>query len=111
MIKEYLLSKNLNELLKCVRDVGMPHYHHELVYKCIIQILEDTSHQATIYELLAKLFMCGEITVTQTSIAYSRLEQDADDLELDYIGAKDCIKLTGKIFDMFGMCRDDDTPE
>ena len=111
MIKEYLLSKNLNELLKCVRDVGMPHYHHELVYQCIIQILEDTSHQATIYELLAKLFMCGEITVTQTSIAYSRLEQDADDLELDYIGAKDCIKLTGKIFDMFGMCRDDDTPE
>lgn len=107
MIKEYLVSKNFNELLKCLRDVGMPHYHHELVYQCVIQILEDTSSQETMYELLAKLFICGEINVTQTSIAYSRLSKDADDLELDYIGAKDRIALTGKIFDMFGMRSDD----
>ena len=110
MIKEYLISKNLNELFKCLRDVGMPHYHHELVYQCIIQILGDASCQEAIYELLAKLFMCGEINVTQTSIAYSRLVHDADDLELDYIGAKERISLTGKIFDMFGMCHDDDEP-
>ena len=103
MIQEYMVSKNFNELLKCLRDVGMPHYHHEIVYQCILHMLEDPTTQESIHELLAKLFICGEINVTQVSIAYDRLQDDGDDLELDYIGAKERIALTGKIFNMFGM--------
>jgi hypothetical protein len=103
MIQEYMVSKNFNELLKCLGDVGMPHYHHEIVYQCILHMLEDPTTQEAIHELLAKLFICGEINVTQVSIAYDRLLEDGDDLELDYIGAKERIAVTGKIFKMFGM--------
>ncbi|KAI8111146.1 hypothetical protein M9434_004719 [Picochlorum sp. BPE23] len=103
MIKEYLLAKNFNELLKCLRDVGMPHYHHELVYQSVMQLLEDPSVEESVLELLAKLFICGEINVTQTLIGYKRLADGGDDLELDYIGAKERIKVIGDVFTMFGM--------
>ena len=61
MVKEYMDSKNLEELLKCLKDAGMPHYHHELVYQCIVLALDSSSQSAgeIIFELLAKLFMVG----------------------------------------------------
>jgi hypothetical protein len=107
MIKEYLVSRNLNELLKCIKDVGMPHYHHELVYQSIIMVLDKASAGEEVFELLAKLFMCGEINVTQTTIAYNRLCEDAQDLELDYRGASNLIQVAGSIFGMFGMIEDE----
>ncbi len=59
--------------------------------------------EESVLELLAKLFICGEINVTQTLIGYKRLADDGDDLELDYIGAKERIKVIGDVFTMFGM--------
>jgi len=103
MIKEYVISKNLKELLKCLKDVGMPHYHHELVYQCIVVALDDRSAGETVFELLAKLFMCGEINMTQTTIAYNRLCADKEDLQLDYHGAPELIEVTGTIFRLFKM--------
>jgi len=105
MIKEYLDSKNLDELLKCVKDAGMPHYHHELVYQCIVLALDSSDKSAgeAVFELLAKLFMVGEINATQTAIAYNRLVEDKEDLSLDYKRAPELIEASGKIFRAWGM--------
>jgi len=100
-----MVSKNLEELLKCLKDVGMPHYHHEFVYQSIVLVLESSDKSAgeVIFELLAKLFIVGEINVTQTEIAYKRLCNDQDDLRLDYHKAPELIEASGKVLRAWGM--------
>ena len=100
-----MTSKNLDELLKCLKDAGMPHYHHELVYQSIVLALDSSDKSAgeTVFELLGKLFMVGEINVTQTTIAYNRLCDDKEDLQLDYHKAPELIEASGKIFKAWGM--------
>lgn len=33
LLKEYLTSGDLAEAMRCVRDLEVPHFHHELVYE------------------------------------------------------------------------------
>lgn len=33
LLKEYLSSGDVQEALRCVRDLEVPHFHHELVYE------------------------------------------------------------------------------
>ena len=100
-----MTSKNLEELLKCLKDVGMPHYHHDFVYQSIVLVLESSDKSAgeVIFELLAKLFIVGEINVTQTEIAYNRLCKDQDDLRLDYHKAPELIEASGSVLRAWGM--------
>lgn len=41
LLKEYLVSHDLNEAARCVRELEVPHYHHELVYEAIVMALES----------------------------------------------------------------------
>ena len=36
LLKEYLASGDSEEAMRCVHDLDVPHYHHELVYEVII---------------------------------------------------------------------------
>ncbi len=33
LLKEYLVSGELSEAEHCLRDLEVPHFHHELVYE------------------------------------------------------------------------------
>jgi len=33
LLKEYLSSGDTEEAIRCVKDLDVPHYHHELVYE------------------------------------------------------------------------------
>ena len=103
MIKEYSISKNFNEVLKCLSEMSMPHYHHDIVYRGILCILENPTSKQDVLELLTKLFNCGELNVTQVTTGYDRLLGDRDDLELDYVGARETLAVIGKYFTDIGM--------
>jgi programmed cell death protein 4 len=103
MIKEYCVSKTFDEVIQSLADLAAPHFHHEIIYQALIRILEEPSHEKTILELLSKLYICGEINTTQADIGYKRLLKEKDDLELDYIGAKQKIAIIGTFFTDIGM--------
>jgi hypothetical protein len=39
-LQEYLLSEDKGEAARCVKELGVPHYHHEVVYRLIVLTLE-----------------------------------------------------------------------
>lgn len=38
LLKEYLTSGDLAEAMRCVRDLEVPHFHHELVYEVNLMV-------------------------------------------------------------------------
>lgn len=41
LLKEYVVSHDITEAARCVRELEVPHYHHELVYEAIVMALES----------------------------------------------------------------------
>ena len=38
LLKEYLLSRDLNEAQRCIQALEVPHFHHELIYEVSIYL-------------------------------------------------------------------------
>lgn len=45
LLKEYRESKDIQEAQRCLRELEVPHYHHELVYEAIVMSLEGVNQQ------------------------------------------------------------------
>lgn len=45
LLKEFLLSRDIEEAQRCLRELEVPHYHHELVYEAIVMSLEGINQQ------------------------------------------------------------------
>lgn len=40
LLKEYLSSGDINEAVRCLSELEVPHFHHELVYEATVMVLE-----------------------------------------------------------------------
>ncbi len=40
LLKEYLSSGDKEEALRCLKELEVPHFHHELVYEAVVMVLE-----------------------------------------------------------------------
>lgn len=40
LLREYLLSHDIEEAHRCIRQLEVPHFHHELIYEAIVMMLE-----------------------------------------------------------------------
>uniref|UniRef100_A0A8C6L3H4 Programmed cell death 4a n=1 Tax=Nothobranchius furzeri TaxID=105023 RepID=A0A8C6L3H4_NOTFU len=67
LLKEYLISGDISEAEHCLRDLEVPHFHHELVYEVVVMVLESKGDTAThmLMKLLQSLWKTGLITVDQ----------------------------------------------
>jgi len=85
MIKEYLSSKDLKEAERCVVDLDVPHFHHEIVYEALVIALEDGSEKtlADVTELLKHLLGDTMITENQMCAGFERVYAAMDDIVLD----------------------------
>lgn len=45
LLNEYLSSRDFAEAQRCLRELNVPHYHHEFVYEAILMALESVSQQ------------------------------------------------------------------
>jgi len=84
-IKEYLSSNDFKEAERCIVDLDVPHFHHEIVYEALVIALEDGSEK-TVYNVVALLkHLYGDtmITVDQMNAGFERVFASMDDIVLD----------------------------
>ncbi|KAL7552913.1 hypothetical protein ACHAWF_016162, partial [Thalassiosira exigua] len=91
LLKEYLLSRELDEAASCVRELKASHFHHELVKRGVKIAMEEDGRDhasgssaldatAALFSFLVKNSIVSEYQVAK---GVSRLRKILDDLKLD----------------------------
>ncbi|XP_029451487.1 programmed cell death protein 4-like [Rhinatrema bivittatum] len=85
LLKEYLLSGQVSEVQHCLRELEVPHFHHELVYKAIVMVLEANGETPVVMtvKLLKGLWDSGLVTLDQMNRGFQRVYDELPDISLD----------------------------
>lgn len=85
LTKEYLLSRDLEEAARCVRELNVPHFHHEVVKRGITNSLEEggEANSAALASLLAYLVSHEVVSTGQLIKGFERFKLVLDDVALD----------------------------
>ena len=79
LVKEFFLSNDQAEAARCLRDLNVPHFHHEAVKRAVVVALDrDEATQAKCVALLKYLFSQGVISQNQVSIGFGRVKDVRD---------------------------------
>lgn len=85
LLKEYILSGDSKEAERCLRDLEVPHFHHEFVYEAIVMVLESNGEKTfkMVLQLLKSLSVSSIITVDQMRRGYQRVYMDIAEINID----------------------------
>jgi len=92
LVEEYLLSRDLDEAARCIREMNAPHFHHELVKRGVKIAMEkdgldhaelSISSLDAIAALFSFLVKNAIVSEYQVSKGISRLHKILPDLKLD----------------------------
>ncbi|XP_022091848.1 programmed cell death protein 4-like [Acanthaster planci] len=87
LLKEYLSSGDIQEAIHCLKDLDVPHFHHELVYEAVYMVLEqfETVERvaSTMAQLLKTLFDSNIITIDQMNTGFRRIFTALPDIVID----------------------------
>jgi len=88
LLKEYLLSRELDEAASCVRELKASHFHHELVKRGVKIAMEQSKpSESSPLDAMAALFkfLVNNSIVSEYQVAkgVSRLRKNVSDLQLD----------------------------
>ncbi|XP_050359597.1 programmed cell death protein 4 [Nymphalis io] len=85
LLKEYLTSGDLAEAMRCVRELEVPHFHHELVYETVLLAVEsiNSTVEEQLCTFLAELRRCVIVTPDQMERGFLRVLEDMSDIVLD----------------------------
>uniref|UniRef100_A0A3B3U5N4 Programmed cell death protein 4 n=1 Tax=Poecilia latipinna TaxID=48699 RepID=A0A3B3U5N4_9TELE len=85
LLKEYILSGDGKEAERCLRDLEVPHFHHEFVYEAIVMVLESRGEKTfkMVLQLLKSLSLSSIITEDQMRRGYERVYMDIDEINID----------------------------
>lgn len=85
LLEEYLSSSDKEEASRCLMELEVPHFHHELVYEAIVMVLEkmDDRTSKMMCDLLATLFRAVIITPHQMKEGFFRIYEDMPQICLD----------------------------
>ncbi|XP_021737547.1 programmed cell death protein 4-like [Chenopodium quinoa] len=86
LLEEYECGGELTEAFRCIKELGMPFFHHEVVKKALVIVVEKKNER--LWKLLEECFNSGLITVNQMTKGFIRFEESLDDLALDVPEAK-----------------------
>ena len=70
---------------RCLKDLEVPHFHHELVYEALVMVIES-SHEKTeeaMCKLLQSLFRSFVITIEQVRAGFQRVYDQMVDISID----------------------------
>jgi len=85
LLKEYLCSCDIEEATRCLLDLEVPHFHHELVYEAIVMVIES-SHEKTeeaMCKLLQSLFRTFVISIENLRAGFQRCYDQMVDISID----------------------------
>lgn len=85
LLKEYLSSGDCEEAVRCLRELEVPHFHHELVYEAVVLVLEDGREETArmICDLLCYMAVTIIITRDQLNTGFLRVFNDMTEIVLD----------------------------
>uniref|UniRef100_A0A8C9WJR4 Programmed cell death protein 4 n=1 Tax=Scleropages formosus TaxID=113540 RepID=A0A8C9WJR4_SCLFO len=85
LLKEFLVSGDVSEAERCLRDLEVPHFHHELVYEAVIMVLESKGDTAIrmMVKLLQAFWKMGLITLDQMNRGFQRVFGELPEISLD----------------------------
>ncbi|KAF7812775.1 programmed cell death protein 4 [Senna tora] len=86
LLEEYESGGDLREACRCMKELGMPFFHHEVVKKALVKIIEKKNKR--LWGLLKECFESGLITLNQMMKGFGRVAESLDDLALDVPDAK-----------------------
>ncbi|CAN6442307.1 unnamed protein product [Victoria cruziana] len=92
LLIEYIASKDKAEACRCMKDLKVPFYHHEIVKRAFIMAMERRSAEGPILDLLKQAFDECVINSSQISKGVGRLIDTVDDLSLDIPNARELLK-------------------
>ncbi|GER38470.1 MA3 domain-containing family protein [Striga asiatica] len=87
LLEEYDSGGAVGEACRCIRDLGMPFFNHEVVKKALVMAMEKKNDR--MLDLLGECFGEGLITINQMSKGFNRVKDGLDDLALDIPNARD----------------------
>jgi len=85
LILEYYDSGDVDEAIRCLKELNVPHFHHEFVYESLDFALQKANDHAInlITNLLEKLCKSAIITYDQLKIGFIRIFDLMQDISLD----------------------------
>ncbi|KAL5991225.1 Peptide chain release factor 1, mitochondrial [Asimina triloba] len=93
LLKEYVESGDTAEACRCIRELGVSFFHHEVVKKALTLAMETNSAEPLILKLLKEAAEEGLISSSQMVKGFGRLSESLDDLSLDIPSAKSTFQL------------------
>ena len=86
LLSEYLMSRELDEAARCVRELNTPHFHHELVKRGVTHAMESTDPKDSLDAMSALFsFLVKNSIISEYQVAkgLARLKKLLPDLTLD----------------------------
>jgi len=85
LLKEYISSGDENEAMRCLLELDVPHFHHELVYQSCDMAIEDSTDRviSQMVQLLKFLTTTNVLVIDQFEKGMRRLFNDIQDICLD----------------------------
>ncbi|KAG7633691.1 Armadillo-type fold [Arabidopsis suecica] len=87
LLEEYEVGGVISEACRCIRDLGMPFFNHEVVKKALVMAMEKKNDR--MLNLLQECFAEGIITTNQMTKGFGRVKDSLDDLSLDIPNAEE----------------------
>jgi len=88
LLRKYVDSGDEFEACRCIRELKVLYFHHEVVKRALVLAIEINSAEPRLLKLLQEAEREGLITSSQMVKGFSRLEEVLDDLALDIPSAK-----------------------
>ncbi|KAL0284544.1 UNVERIFIED_CONTAM: ma3 domain-containing translation regulatory factor 1 [Sesamum calycinum] len=88
LLREYVESGDTSEACRCIRQLGVSFFHHEVVKRALVLAMEIRTAEPLILRLLKEAADEGLISSSQMVKGFTRLTESLDDLALDIPSAK-----------------------
>lgn len=85
LLKEYLSSGDIAEATRCLKDLDVPHFHHELIFEAINMVIEKSTDRAAdmIMKFLKSISDAVIVTPDQLNKGFERIFDGISDICLD----------------------------
>ncbi|CAG9772476.1 unnamed protein product [Ceutorhynchus assimilis] len=85
LLQEFVSSGDAEEASRCLKELEVPHFHHELVYEAIVMALEANSEKTekAICSLLKAFDSSVQVTRDQLERGFFRVFDDLPDICMD----------------------------
>lgn len=94
IILEYYDSGDAEEAIRCLKDLNVPHFHHEFIYEALDFALQKGNDHAInlITDLLERLSKATYVTYDQLKIGFTRIFDLLSDISLDVPNANNLME-------------------